>query len=56
MKKFIFELTQEEINNILGGLAELPFKVSQPLINKLVEEYRKQAEPTEKVIAEPVND
>ena len=46
MKNFVFELTQEEVNVVLSGLAELPFKISQPIINKVVEEYRKQSEST----------
>ena len=61
---FVIEFDQDQLNVILGALAELPFKVAQPLINKIVEDFNKQAmRPTEydimpkaeKVKAEAVN-
>lgn len=35
MKFIIEDLTIEEVNIILGGLSELPVKVSMPLIEKI---------------------
>lgn len=59
---FVMELTQDQINTVLSALAELPFKVAQPIINKIVEDFNKQArvpeeapKKVEKVKAEAVN-
>lgn len=52
--KTVHEFTNEELNIILAGLSELPFKVSQPMINRLVSEFKEQTEP--KVEAEPVKE
>lgn len=37
-----FEVTLEEANLIIAGLAELPFKLSAALINKLQEQAKPQ--------------
>lgn len=31
--------TQDELNMIIAALSELPFKVSQPLISKMIKEF-----------------
>ena len=55
------EFDQDQLNTILGALAELPFKVAQPIINKIVEDFNKQVaaedkpKKAEKVKAEAVN-
>lgn len=41
-----FELTLEETNTILGGLSELPAKVSMVLINKLQQQAQPQLQTT----------
>lgn len=35
-----FLLTQEEANTVLNALAELPFKVSNPLINNMIKQFQ----------------
>lgn len=35
-KTFNFNFTEAETNLVLSALAELPFRVAQPLINKIV--------------------
>jgi len=42
MKKFQFELTEDEANVILAGLQELPAKVCNPLSQKLIEQAKQQ--------------
>jgi hypothetical protein len=42
MKKFQFELTEDEANVILAGLQELPAKVCNPLSQKLIEQAKEQ--------------
>jgi hypothetical protein len=37
---YSFLLTQEEANTILNALAELPFKVSNPLINNMIKQFQ----------------
>ena len=44
-KKFTFEFTETEANTILNALAELPFKVSNTLIQKIIAEAQKSATP-----------
>ncbi len=43
--EFDFKLTAEQLNLVLNGLAELPFKISQPLIAKLAKDYEDQRQP-----------
>ena len=31
--------TQDELNMIIAALSELPFKVSQPLISKMIKDF-----------------
>lgn len=39
-----FLLTQEEANTILNALAELPFKVSNPLINNMIKQFQEHTQ------------
>lgn len=41
------DLSIDEANTIITGLRELPYKVAEPLIKKIVEEAKKQANETE---------
>lgn len=40
-----FEFTIDETNEILRGLNELPFKIAQPLIKKVVDAANAQLDP-----------
>ena len=44
MKTYLYNLTVEEANTIIGILNEAPYKVVAPIINKMVEQYRSQAQ------------
>lgn len=46
-KQFTFELSEAEVNTILGALSELPFKVSQSIIAKLVNTFNVQNRKSE---------
>lgn len=37
---YSFMLTQDEANTILNALAELPFKVSNPLISNMINQFK----------------
>lgn len=39
-----FLLTQEEANTVLNALAELPFKVSNPLINNMIKQFQQHTQ------------
>lgn len=60
-EKFVLEFTQDDLNTILGALAELQFKVAQPIINNIVEQFNAQmpkaeeAPKVQKLKAESVN-
>ena len=41
-RKYKFEMTSMELQIILKGLREVPYKESAHLISRLVEEYEKQ--------------
>jgi len=41
---YSFMLTQEEANTILNALAELPFKVSNPLINNMIKQFQEHTQ------------
>lgn len=43
-KTFKFEFTESETNTILSALTELPFKVSNPVIQKIIAEANKPKE------------
>lgn len=43
---YSFMLTQEEANTILNSLAELPFKVSNPLINNMIKQFQEHTQVT----------
>jgi hypothetical protein len=38
-KKYSMSFTQDELNMIIAALSELPFKVSQPLISKMIKDF-----------------
>jgi len=42
-EKFNFEFTVMELNVIIKGLKELPYKESNSIIERIIEEYEKQA-------------
>lgn len=44
-KTFTFTLSEQEANIILSALQELPFKVSQPVIQKLLEQAQGSVVP-----------
>lgn len=44
-KTFTFTLSEQETNLVLGALAEMPFKLSNSLIQKLVESANAQQAP-----------
>ncbi len=47
-KEYNFSLTIDEVNLALNGLAELPFKVANPIVQKLMQQYQEQLpKPTE---------
>ena len=39
MEQYKLSFTQEELNIIIAALSEMPFKVSQPLISKMIKEF-----------------
>lgn len=47
-KSFKIELSEQELNLVVGALAELPFKLANPIIIKIREQAEKQF-PKEKV-------
>ena len=49
-----FTFTLEEANIILGGLSELPAKVSMRIIEKVQDQAKQQLEPT--VVSEEPNE
>ena len=38
-KQYSMSFTQDELNMIIAALSELPFKVSQPLISKMIRDF-----------------
>ena len=42
---YSFLLTQDEANTILNALAELPFKVSNPLISNMIQQFKEATTP-----------
>lgn len=47
-KVFKFEFTFQEINVLMKGCEELPFKVSSSVRDKIILQYNKQIEEEEK--------
>jgi len=41
-KLYKLEFTEQELNIVLGGLSELPFKVSNEVINKIFTDIKPQ--------------
>ena len=50
-QQYSMSFTQEELNTIIAALSEMPFKVSQPLISKMIREFAElnNANPVETV-------
>jgi hypothetical protein len=53
-KQYSMSFTQDELNMIIAALSELPFKVSQPLISKMIKDFAEinASEP----VAEPATE
>ena len=53
-KQYSMSFTQDELNMIIAALSELPFKVSQPLISKMIKDFAEitAAEPATEPVAE----
>ena len=54
-KTYQMSFTQEELNIIVAALSELPFKVSQPLISRMIKEFAEltaKEVPAEESVAE----
>jgi hypothetical protein len=47
MKTLTITLNENELNVVLAGLSELPFKVSQPMIVKFMQDFNEQNKPAE---------
>lgn len=43
--KITIAFTEQELNTVLNGVAQLPYVQSYQLINRLHEEYNKQRQP-----------
>lgn len=48
-RRFTLSLTEQEINVVLKGLAELPLKESQPVYGTIMQQAQAQLQPTPKV-------
>ena len=42
MKNYILNLSQNELQIIINSLVEMPYKISNELINKIINEVKKQ--------------
>ena len=54
-KNYSMSFTQNELNMIIAALSELPFKVSQPLISKMIKDFAEltgNAPPAPEAVAE----
>ena len=53
-KQYSMSFTQDELNMIIAALSELPFKVSQPLISKMIKDFAEitAPEPAAQPVAE----
>ena len=38
-QKYSMSFTQDELNTIIAALSEMPFKVAQPLITKMIKDF-----------------
>ena len=52
-KQYSMRFTQDELNMIIAALSELPFKVSQPLISKMIKDFA-DINAADAAAAEPV--
>lgn len=50
--KFTFEFTIQELEIIMKGLEELPFKFSNGIHKNIIDEYQKQAQAAAKKVKE----
>lgn len=48
-KVFTIEFTFEELDTVLRGLQEMPFRKVTSLVNKIVKSYEEQSAPKEEV-------
>jgi hypothetical protein len=54
-QKYSMSFTQDELNTIITALSEMPFKVAQPLITKMIKDFAEltgNAAPAPEVVAE----
>lgn len=51
-KKFNVELNLDQLNMILGGLAELPYKVSAELVQNLITQYQNVSKASEGAVSD----
>lgn len=51
-KYFTLALTIEQLNSVMAGLGELPFKVSNDLIQNIVKQFNEQQTKAEAVVQE----
>ena len=51
-KYFTLTLTIEQLNSVMAGLGELPFKVSNDLIQNIVKQFNEQQTKAEEVVQE----
>lgn len=47
MKEYTLNLTEQELQLVVTGLAELPLKVSLPLVQKIEKEFNEQKQEIE---------
>lgn len=46
MQTFNLTLTLDELNLLITGLGELPFKISNPMVQKIHQQVQSQVKPT----------
>lgn len=54
-QKYNMSFTQDELNTIIGALSDIPFKVAQPLITKMIKDFAEltgNAPPAPEAVAE----
>lgn len=52
MDKFTFQLTQQQLNILAQGLGELPFKIAQPMLQELQNQFDAQKPKTNGAVPE----
>jgi len=54
-QKYSMSFTQDELNTIISALSEIPFKIAQPLITKMIKDFAEltgNAAPAPEAVAE----